>query len=301
MNEEISNPLLLEKKINDLKLFHQKIHLDLLKHSIACHYHGIHLHFKTKSTRFVESLTSLIPASWQASPSEEMVIYMASPEDFGHTPLFWSDESCQDCLSYKENTIAIQRDFAAMIDGQKVYLICDDSVGDGFYNFLRWYLSEKLMGLGKFVVHASCVLDKNHQAHLFLGHSGAGKTTITKLSSPRLVLGDDMNLVSLIDNVLYVEAGAIGGQFNSMIGYGKLMPVKACYWLKQSAKNECHQFEAAMAQQKLLASFANLHWPTLPQAKILQLMEFSMLALKTTPVYELQFKKDSSIWELLDP
>lgn len=301
MSEDVSNQFLLKMKLNDLRHFSNKLNPSSFSESISCNYHGINLHFKTKSSRFIQALKNLIPEDWIISPSNDVMIYMMNPEEFGHTSLEWSDEFSQDCLSFENNTIAIQRDFASQIGVSKVFLICDDTVGDGFYNFLRWYLSEKLMSIGKYVVHASCVLDKRQQAHLFLGHSGAGKTTITRLSHPRLVLGDDMNLVSLKHNTLYVEAGAIGGQFNSMIGYGKLVPVKACYWLKQNLSNERLELGALIGNQKLLASFANLHWPTLPQIKIDQLLGFSSEALKSIPFYELNFKNDSSVWECLDP
>lgn len=301
MSEEVSNQSLLKTKLNDLSQFYEILNPAKFPESICCNYHGINLHFKTRSSRFVQSLKGLIPNNWLMIPSSsDVVIYLMTPEEFEHSSLSWSEEASQDCLSFENNTIAIQRDFASKIGTNEVLLICEDTVGDGFYNFLRWYLSEKLTSLDKYVVHSSCVLDKDHNAHLFLGHSGAGKTTITKLSHPRLILGDDMNLVSLEHNTLYVEAGAIGGQFNSMIGYDKKMPVKACYWLKQSPSNEKLKLVPLAANQKLLASFANLHWPTLPQTKIDQLMTFSIRAIQATIFYELKFRNDPSIWEYLD-
>lgn len=299
--EEISNHSLLEKKLDDLSKFKLKINSTIFDYSISCNYHGINLNFKTKSPKFVQSLKNLIPKEWICSPGSQTMIYLMEPSEFGYTPESWSDEASQNCISYENNTIAIQRDFASQIVSDNVFLICEDNISDGFYNFLRWYLSEKLMDIGKFVVHASCVLDKHHGAHLFLGHSGAGKTTITKLSSPRLVLGDDMNLVSLENNILYVEAGAIGGLFNSMIGYDKKIPVKAIYWLKQSTENIRVEQDPLIANQKFLASFANLHWETLPQQKIDQLMEFSLLATTQTKFYELKFQNSPAIWEYLDP
>lgn len=301
MNNEISNLGLLNKKLQDLKTFKQNLNLASFTESVSCNYHGINLHFKTKSSRFIESLKNLVPKDWISQISSDLVIYMMSPEEFGHTLQSWSEEVSQDCLSYENNTIAIQRDFASKIVNKEVLLICEECVGDGFYNFLRWYLSEKLMNIDKYVVHASSILDKEGKAHLFLGHSGAGKTTLTKLAHPRLVLGDDMNLVSFKNKALFVEAGAIGGQFNSMIAYDKRVPVKACYWLKQDDQNLAVALPPLISYQKFLASFANLHWPTLPQAKIEQLMKFSNEVVTKTVFYELNFRNDKSIWEYLDP
>lgn len=299
--ETISNQILLHSKLNALVKLKKVFDSACFRYSISCNYHGINLNFKTKSQQFIQSLKHLIPEDWVCQPINENVIYLVGPEDFDYTPELWSDEVSQDCLSFENNTIAIQRDFAAQIGSNEVLLICEEEVGDGFYNFLRWYISEKLMNIGKYVLHASCVLDKNNNAHLFLGHSGAGKTTITKLSHPRLVLGDDMNLVSLQNSTLLVEAGAIGGQFNSMIGYDKKMPVVACYWLKQDLKNERSLLNPLAANQKIIASFANLHWPTLPLEKINQLMTFSNEVAVNTKLYELSFVNTPTIWDLLDP
>ena len=301
MLSEVSNQLLLDEKLRALIQFKKNLNSCNFAHSISCKYHGINLNFKTNSLRFIESLKNLIPAEWFCDLENSNTIFLMSTLEFNHSEESWCEEACQDCFSFENNTIAIQRDFASQVFKSEVLLICEDKVGDGFYNFLRWYLSEKLMDLGKYVVHASCVLGKDNTAHLFLGHSGAGKTTITTLSQPRLVLGDDMNIVSIENNILYVEAGAIGGQFNSMIGYDKKMRVKAAYWLKQDKINELLELDSLLGNQKFLASFANLHWPTLAPPKIDQLMKFALAASSGTKFYELKFLKSAAIWNYLDP
>ncbi|HXH76821.1 MAG TPA: hypothetical protein VNJ08_17765 [Bacteriovoracaceae bacterium] len=295
--DEVSNQPLLQNKIAALD---SQLPTDFA-FAVSCNYHGINLDIKTRSLRLVNSIKNLVPDGWLESTSSECRIFVLDPLEFGHTPESWSDESSQDCLTFEENTIAIQRDFAARIFQDHVLLICEDKVGDGFYNFLRWYLSEKLMLLNKYVVHASCVLDKHNNAHLFLGHSGAGKTTITKLSHPRSVLGDDMNLISIDNNTLQVEAGALGGQFNSMIGYDTKRTIVACYWLNQAKANEKKDLGPLSANIKLLASFANLHWPTLPEERINQLIGFASTAASVTKFYQLNFLNTQAIWEFLDP
>ena len=160
MNIKLSNQILFDQKIHDLDKFKNEMSLQALEHSFSCVYHGINLNFKTKSTSFIDSLKSFIPKEWIGNQSEDTVIYLISPAEFGYSAEEWSDEFSQDCVSYENNTLVVQRDFAACLYDNQVFLICEDSVGDGFYNFLRWYLSEKLMGLNKYVLHASCVLDK---------------------------------------------------------------------------------------------------------------------------------------------
>jgi hypothetical protein len=86
-----------------------------------------------------------------------------------------------------------------------------------------------------------------------------------------------------------------------MIGYDNKMPVKAIYWLKQSSENKLSKLSSTMAQQKLLASFANLNWPTLPETTSAQLIDFSFKVVASVDFYELEFIKDAAIWEILDP
>jgi hypothetical protein len=300
-DEEISNPNLLKKKLEELNQFKEQINPADFPFALACNYHGILLNLRTSSQKFIDSLTSFIPPEWIQKPSSANPIYIMSPEEFNYSMADWCDEISQDCLTYKYNTIAVQRDFACSIEEREVLLICEDIVGDGFYNFLRWYLSEKLMTLNKFVVHSSCVLDIANNAYLFFGHSGAGKTTMTKLSAPRKVLGDDMNLICAENGIIQVEAAAIGGQFLSMIGYDKKVPVKACYWLVQDEINSLTEIDSIAANKFLIASFANLHWPTMPVEKVEQLMNFSLAVTSDIKFYELKFKNSKEVWEMLDP
>lgn len=301
--DEISNSALLERKKAEVeKLTFDEIRSWPFSHSFFCLYHGVPLLLKSRSAQLSTELSALLPESWRKTPLKEaLTVYVVDPTELGFTHEEWCAESSQDCLSYNENTVAIQRDFAAKKSDESVLLICESKVSDGFYNFLRWFISEKLLEQNKFVMHSSCVLDKNGRAHLFLGHSEAGKTTITELSHPRLVLGDDMNIVSSEMGKLMVEAGAIGGRFHSMIGYDKKVPVAACYWLRQKPKNHLAELDKTQAAQKFIASFANLNWPTLTVEKNFKLIQFASEACASVPFYTLEFEKSSSVWEMLDP
>lgn len=295
-----SNSALFLKKQNILEACH--IANDHFQKKVSLEYHGVPMTIHTQSQDLIVDLESFLPREWFNHENDSVHIYLQSPNDFGFNLSEFSDESSQDCFSMNHNSWAIQRDFAAKIfDNNKVFLVCQERLSDGFYNFLRWYISEKLIERNKFVIHASCVLDNNGLAHIFLGHSGAGKTTVTGLSSPRRILGDDMNIISINNNdELMVEAGAIGGLFNSMIGYGITKKVKGVYWLNQADENRLIELDVATASQRLLASFANLHWPTLPDKTAQKLINVSLVAAKTTAFYTMNFKKSSEFWELLE-
>jgi len=300
--EHVSNQLLFDRKLKNLEFFKKNFIQEIFQNHLDCCYHGIDLKIFSHTDKLNHSLLSFLPNSWQIESKSPYEIYVLHPDYFDCSLDTWCEETSQDCYSLENNTKAIQRDFAAwFLPPHKVLLICEDIVSDGFHNFLRWFISERLIAQDKYVIHASCVLGKNNLAHIFLGHSGAGKTTITKLSTPRLVLGDDMNLINFENDQLMVEAGAIGGLFNSMIGYDTKKKVKTIYWLKQSSENKIISLPKTIAHQKLLASFANLNWPTLPEKTASKLIAFSLQAVSSLPCFELQFKKDLSVWDMIDP
>ena len=292
----VSNPsLLIEKK----KLIEEYSSISAEK--VSCSYHGLGINFFSQRSEFRDQLKSYLPKEWLRSELQKFNVLVEAPETFGYSLESWSDEHSQDCYSYNNNSLVVQRDFAARLDGDNAYLICPHEIGDGFFNFLRWFISERLIQQNSFVVHASCVLNKQNEAFLFLGHSGAGKTTMTELAGARDVLGDDMNLLSINNNEVVVYPGAIGGRFLSTIGYDRPSKLKKIFWLKQDNKNAEVLLDQSLGSLKLLASFANLHWPTLGEERTEKLLDFCSKVASKVEVSELSFEKNSKVWELIDP
>jgi hypothetical protein len=64
----------------------------------------------------------------------------------------------------------------------------------GAQSFLRIACSVLLAPLGGILVH-SCSVLRGEKAFLFVGESGAGKTTIARLSAPALILSDEVSAV----------------------------------------------------------------------------------------------------------
>jgi hypothetical protein len=114
-----------------------------------------------------------------------------------------------------------------------------------------------LIHVHSMVIHSSCVAIQNNGAYLFLGQSGAGKTTTIKTLSEHTILGDDMNILSFHEGKWFVQAGAIGGQ----IVYKKFdekFELKKMFWLKKNSNLKLTPIPTEDAQLKLLGSAANL-------------------------------------------
>lgn len=303
----ISNQVLFKSKKEILtSLSESDFSKKSFKHKVSCLYHGVPLVFYTNSYSFYNELLSYLPTSWKLEDTNQlhdldvMSIYIKDYKDYGYDFNTWSDELSQDCIIQK--SFIYQRDFAARIlTPKKITLITEPKVCDGFYNFLRWYLPLELIKVNKLILHSSCILDKNSSnAHFFLGHSGAGKTTITELSSPRKILGDDMNLLSLDKTGLRAQAGAIGGYFKPQVNYSDSFPIKSFNWIIQSQENKRVKLSTAQARTKLMASVSNIFWESLDREQTDFIFETVMKAVSEVPVYELHFKKDSSFWNTIE-
>ena len=301
MMNQISNLELFKTKERIINSTINDQFVDYSFYRVNVKYHDLKLSFYSKSKKFLKKIENLVPAEWLFADTSEYEIFFYSPNDFMVTDEMFSEESSQDCFSFQKNTQVIQRDFVAHIRGQKIVVICQEDVSDGFYNFLRWFISERLIIKNKFVLHCSTVLDVNGLAHIFLGHSGAGKTTTTFLSKPRLVLGDDMNILSFNEkSEVVVEAGAIGGLFNSDVGYGNKFNVKGIYWLNKADKVNLIQYDLIESSQKILASFANICWEFCSDKTTDALIKMANNTAEKVLVKQLSFKKDDSFWKMIE-
>lgn len=268
--------------------------------NFSCNYHGIALTFYSQNENFLYDLKTLLPESWH-NTTKGSHIYFINPDILGISLDRWCDEESQDCFFEAENEIVIQRDFAAKCLGDNNYIvISENKVCDGFYNFLRWYLPKRLLIKNTLVLHSACILDKNGNAHFFLGHSGAGKSTSTGLSRPRKILGDDMNLLQIEGSELFAIPGAIGGLFKPDVNYDERFPVGSFNWLIQDSEDRRTEMTAAESISKFIASVTNVFWDTLDKEQIDFIFKVASDIFKTKPMYQINFTKSSKFWDFIE-
>ncbi len=165
----------------------------------------------------------------------------------------------------------------------------------GLNSFLRFVFSLALIRKSGCLVHASSLI-KNGEAYLFPGKSGAGKTTITRISPDTVLLSDDISLI----RASRAEFMAFGTPFfgaGNMPGENRAAPLKGIYFPVKDKANYLDKLNPGQALQRLLSNavfFARD--PDLSR----RLFDFCADIAMCTPAYDLHFLPESSFWRCID-
>lgn len=272
-------------------LFPLKVHISI---------HDVDLCFHVTSEEVIKELYDHYPLSWfkTEASSMSMDIFWSNSRDLGWTDEAWENEPSPDCIILNEDdqTIALQRDFAAHRKGRQCFMVCPYALDDGFYNFLRWLLPHLFLEKGLMLLHSSCVLNDQEEAFFNLGESGAGKSTIASFRPRKKILGDDMNVIKVKDGKCWAQAGALGQAILNPSEYSNWYPVKSLFWLKKSEKLAITKMDKAAQLRCLSTSVANVFWNQLPSDQTQKIFGFTWELLKHTSVYELSFPKKEHLW-----
>ena len=146
------------------------------------------------------------------------------------------------------------------------------------------------------VLHSAGCIAANG-AWMFLGRSGAGKSTITKIlsKSPDLThMSDDRIIVRQLDGRFF----AYGTPWPGEAGYAtnRKAPLAAMFFLEQGKKNEVVQLTPREAVP-LLLPVSSIPW--YDRAKVESMLDFCDSLVNAVPMYRLLFRKDDSVLELL--
>jgi hypothetical protein len=145
------------------------------------------------------------------------------------------------------------------------------------------------------LIHSSCAIERDC-AYLFAGRSGAGKSTVARLSAPRLLLSDEASVVCIPEN------GAVrvyDSPFRSDIrseASSACYPLAAIHLLNQSDRVDRMAISGSAVLTRMMG--AVFYWAHDPgeTAKVIRLIE--RLA-QSVPTYDLYFQKNDSFWGLI--
>ena len=112
-------------------------------------------------------------------------------------------------------------------------MVLENLPADDLLTIVRWLIPPFLIDFQILPVHASGVVHKE-KGILFIGHSGAGKSTVARLSSPRRVLSDECILIKK-DGDAFTAYGTPFGRENK--GENTHAPLYAIMDLKKDSRN----------------------------------------------------------------
>lgn len=296
LTDLIHNQPLYQQKQNLLN----KLTADKRHYHFSLSLHGIEIEFSTNQITLIDYLKLHFIEKKTSAP---LIITHYSPLEFEITDDFFEDEFESICFTQLEDNseIAIQRDFIAKSFKDEIVAVFSPSNPDGLHNFLRWLVSRRLLVHNKAILHSSVIIGHDKKAYVFLGVSGAGKTTTCINAAGRRVVGDDMNLIEFEQDKIFARAAFVGGKLGPQIQNDERFPIAGFYWLEKSYHNELIPCSKATASRKLLASIANIFWSHQDQTLNQLGLNFALKLATNVNLSILRLKNDSSYWQLLEP
>lgn len=164
-----------------------------------------------------------------------------------------------------------------------------------FDSLLRILYTLRLIREGGFLVHASAQI-RHGWGCLFTGKSEAGKSTISRLGEHNVVLCDELPLVRLCNGTYRVWGTPFWGEF----GKGRVAAsaeVRALFFLNKAPYHRVKPLTPGRALPRLLQTTLFFSRdPAMVEAAMARCADF----LSKVPVFDLYFKPDPQVWEVVD-
>jgi hypothetical protein len=198
--------------------------------------------------------------------------------------------------SEEANRISFQRaDYLIQVDSNykntKVSVYDELALKHALMNLYSSFIVYHNWGL---LIHSSCVLE-NGSAHIFSGHSGAGKSTAARLSHPRELLSDEATIVKITKASITVYNSPFRSERDAN-GDEQISRLESIQLLNQALSNKRIEIKKTEALFQLIDKV--FYWSYKPEetTKVLNLLK---LLVEQVPVYQLHFQKNNTFWELI--
>ena len=166
-----------------------------------------------------------------------------------------------------------------------------------FENFLRLVVAYRLLACGGVLLHSAAVLDRGG-AVVFFGRSGAGKSTISRLSlaTGRSVLSDDLNALSDGEQETLVEKVPFAGELGQNGSYCGRYPLRGLYRLEKGAEHLTRKLSRATLIASLIACSPYVNRDPF---RLERLVSNLGCLVERVPARCLQFALDPGFWNAL--
>jgi hypothetical protein len=161
-------------------------------------------------------------------------------------------------------------------------------------SLLRMFLSWALLGQQGFLLHAATVV-KNGKAYVFVGRSGAGKSTVASLSPRGSVLTDEISLLKRVDGEWRAFGTPFWGEFRAD-GANTSAPLAGIFRLVQAAVNRLAPLRPSELLRSMLPCVLFFSSQVGDNDRLLQIL---VAASEQVPGYNLQFQKSRAFWEVV--
>ncbi len=161
-------------------------------------------------------------------------------------------------------------------------------------SLLRMFLSWALLSEEGFLLHAATVVHEG-KACVFFGRSGAGKSTVSRLSPPGSVLTDEISLLKCVNGEWRAFGTPFWGEFRAD-GQNTSAPVAGFFRLVQSPSNRVERLRPAELLKALLPCVLFFSSQLADHERLLQILA---AACQDSEGYNLHFQKNRSFWEVL--
>ena len=161
-------------------------------------------------------------------------------------------------------------------------------------SLLRMFLSWALLPQDGFLLHAASVI-RNGKAHVFVGRSGAGKSTVASLSPQGSVLTDEISLINRVNGEWHAFGTPFWGEFRAD-GVNTSAPLGGIFRLIQSSGNCVKPMRSSELLKSLLPCVLFFSSEAADHKRLLKILAAASAEI---PGYNLQFQKNRSFWEVL--